>query len=244
MSTCSRTALALLLVTGGLAPLVTAGWEPAPPLNLPRHFFAAAVTPAGDFVVCGGWNRTSGCATAEGPVWQCVELLRWDGQAYAPEWEILPTGMPSPRWLHCAAVSGRFLYVFGGFSELHPPLDSAPLARVDRYDLLDGTWSTDAVPAPSIARFDCGVAVDSYGRIWLIGGQSRASSDPASFVAEVEIFDPLRPELGWQPGPSLTQARARCGVTVDRAGQIWVIGGFNDYQGPGLRTVERIDPCH
>lgn len=226
--------IGLFVVIGWMSAHANAAdWAFAPGLNEPRQTFAAAVDECGNIWVLGGWNRTGGCSSGTGPMADSVEKLAFDGSSYAAQWELTPIVMPTTRRNHSAVVSRGFIYVLGGgdFGA------EFPLAQVDRFDTLSGTWSSIAVPAMTEPRFDGAAITDSLGRIWSIGGQP----NNASFSDVVTIFDPARPELGWQTGPSLNQVRARCGCVLDRKGRIYVIGGYAT--GIHVQTVERIDPC-
>lgn len=227
---------AMAIFTGSLAS--ASPWESAPSLNLPRQHFAAAVDASGNIYVVGGWDRTSGCGSSAGPLLGSVEVLRFNGQNYAPAWELAPIVMPTARIFHTVAVSHNYLYVLGGLSELHA--SSCPyVATVDRYDLNTGTWSSTAVPALPMPTGDAQALVDSFGRIWYLGGQS--SCLPNTFSSRVDIFDPAHPELGWQSGPALNVARARFGCVIDDGCYIYALGGYGDSD--HIQSIERIDAC-
>lgn len=240
-----RTALLIGVANGFAAASVAqaAGWMAAPSLNVPRELFGAAVDECGNIWVVGGWNRNGGCNGA-GPMVSSVEKLAFDPQtsSYAAQWELTGITLPTPRRFHSAVVSHGFLYVLGGI----PTGDGESvdyLTHVDRYDLHGGSWSSTAVP-PSGPRIDAAAVVDCRGRVWFIGGLD-AEGNQTPTLSSVKIFDPARPDLGWQKGPALNQARQRLGATVDAKGRIWVTGGY--VQGPDLhqhlQSIEWIDPC-
>jgi len=234
MKTAAAFALAILLTLRASAE----PWEPAPSLNLPRQFFGTAVDAAGNIWVVGGWNRTSGCGLSAGPIFDSIEVLWFDGDNYAPTWDLTSIVMPTPRCLHTVVISQHYLYVLGGLSEF--AIESCPpLATVDRYDLNSGTWSSTAVPALPVPTLDGAAIVDGSGRIWYLGGQ--VSCLPNTFSDRVDIFDPAHPELGWQSGPALNVARARFGCVLDDGCHINALGGYGDAD--HIQSIERIDTC-
>lgn len=229
----------VVLVTAFIATTtLAASWEPAPSLNEARQDFAAAVDEAGNIWAVGGWDRTSGCGTADGPVRNSVEVLYFDGQGYASAWAMTEITPPVARLYHCAVVSNGFLYLVGGWG---PALTSPPILAVDRYDTLTGSWSSTAVPSLPAPRIGSVAVADPVGRIWVIGGAQSTTGNP---VATVIIFDPARPELGWVSKPTMHEARKLCGTAVDRSGLICVTGGYTSFNPslPNSRTMERIDP--
>lgn len=218
------------------------GWQAAPSLNVPNEWFGCAVDEFGTIWVVIGWNRTGGCS-GSGPMVESIERLAYDGQSYPDQWELTSIVPPTPRRLHSMVISRGFIYIFGGYDNALGIPDEIPLATVDRYDILKETWSSWAVPpmcGPIKPTQDGGAIADRLGRIWVIGGQTAAGNGQYTTTA-VEVFDPSRPELGWQQGPPLNHARARFGCVSDRDGRIFVIGGY----GPGsthIASVEYIDP--
>ncbi len=234
------TGLVIILVAVAPQPTWGANWTPAPSLNVPRELFGAAVDECGNIWVVGGWNRNGGC-NGGGPLVNNIETLVWGGHSYSNQWEVTAITLPSPRYFHSVVVSRGFLYLLGGLDNTDGKVGEVPMAGVDRYDLVSGTWSDTAVPPTPTPRFDGAAIVDSRGRIWHIGGQDVAEYNLHA-LASVDIFDPARPELGWQTGPSMHNPRARFGCVIDRKGRIVVTGGFGA-GGAHLSSVERIDPC-
>ena len=217
-----------------------ADWQPQASLGTPREWFGTAVDECGNIWVTGGWNRTSGCSTSGGPVFDTVERLAFDGNSYSVAWEVMPVTLPTPRAIHAMIISRGFMYLIGGLSALPQPDGSLPLSSIDRYDLMSGTWNSTIVPPLTTARFECSAVIDPIGRIYVMGGYTQV--DPTAITNSVEIYDPARPELGWVAGPSLNFARARFGAVVDKRGRVIVTGG----NGPGavhIQSVEIIDPC-
>ncbi len=208
-------------------------WEAAPSLDEAREMFGAAVDECGNIWVAGGFMRTSGCSYADGPVLDSIEVLEYDGESYATSWALAPTTMPTPRLYPAIAVANGFLYVIGGYETLGEPV---PIGQVDRYDLTTGTWDTVGDPLTT-PRYDHGCTVDRRGRIWVVGGVTASGA----WTGTVEIYDPVRPELGWQAGPELNQARARFGCVMDRKGRLYAIGGYVGES--SLSSTERLDPC-
>jgi len=208
-------------------------WQAAPSLNTPREQFGAAVDEAGSIFIAGGYNRTGGCGPQD-PVYNLtIEMLAFDRQSwtYAPAWTILPTQLPINHISGTAVIVGRFLYLIGGLSALDA---WPPLAQVDRYDLITGSW--DSAPPLTTARGGHTTVVDRAGRIWVIGGQTASAYDTAS----TEFLDTARPGLGWQTGPSLNESRLACGSSVDSDGRLYVVGGA--YAAGHRTSCERLDP--
>jgi len=197
-------------------------WMPEANLNVPRHGGGACVTPRGDIYVIGGRSGV--------PRTRAVERLAFDGTQYATSWQQL-SPMPTPERDNFAlACTSGFLYVIGGGSDSDPVLST-----VYRYDVLNDSWSTDAIPAISVARGGAAAAVDGWGRIWVVGGWNVSNASEKS----VEIFDPGRPSTQWAAGPSLNVARDSHGLVVDRRGTMWALGGSSNNS--LLNSVESID---
>ena len=226
----SLVTLSVLTALAGTTPLATADeWSAGPSLNQARQNFASVVDSCGTLWVLGGRYRS-------GDTWvtlDSIEILPIDGESYADAWEVAPTVMPEARQLASAVEIGGFIYIIGGQNAAHEIV-----ASVLRYDTLTNSWSTSAVPPLNTARYGAACIVDRLGRIWVVGGTNEAY--PIGLTS-TEIYDPMRPALGWQDGPALNEGRWYCGGVVDHNGLIYAIGGgsMSDH----LRTVERIDPC-
>jgi hypothetical protein len=140
--------------------------------------------------------------------------------------------MPAPaRVNHALACTSGFIYVIGGTD------DTTTIANVDRYDILNDSWSTVAIPAMSLARTGAAAAIDRWGRIWVAGGTDSSSADTSS----VEIFDPGRPALGWVAGPAMNVPRKLHGLVVDPKGTLWALGGSSGSS--HVNSIESIDAC-
>lgn len=219
---------------------IAENWTPAPSLNVPRERFGLTIDECGNIWAVGGANRTGGCSGG-GVSLDSIERLDWSGQSYAAQWQLMPIVLPTTRITHMVVVSRGFLYVIGGYTEYAQGQGSIPLAPVDRYDLLNGSWSSSAVPPMPEPKSEAGAIADQFGRIWIIGGYNQADGN-IGFSNTVHVFDPARPELGWQVGPSLNHARARCGITLDQKGRITVVGGHG-LNSAHIQSIERLGPC-
>lgn len=231
-------AMSILIGMCTSSAAMAGAWSSAPALNVPREDFGAAVDHNGDIWVLGGRNRIGGCASGEGPILDSVERLAFDGTSYATNWELTSIVMPTPRYLHAVAISRGHIYLFGGIPEREisqPP----PLAEVDRFTIQTGVWDSITVPPLPNPTMLGDALVDPRGRIWYVGGYTLPG--PAHVVPDVVIFDPNSPGLGWQPGPSLNEARGQFGLVLGHDCQIYAIGGFGAPLGNHLRSVEMTD---
>ncbi|TWT45319.1 N-acetylneuraminate epimerase [Phycisphaerae bacterium RAS1] len=228
----------LSLVTAGLlaagAPAAT--WLPGPPLNASRGMFATVVDPCGNIIVLGGMRRVPGGQL----VLSSIEMLPFDGTSYGPAWVAYPTSLPIERFRHSAVCTNGYLYVIGGVRWGADPNIAEPILQVDRYDFLTQTWDSTSVPPIPYPNHGHESTVDNFGRIWMIGGQT---SDANHVTAATVVYDPARPQLGWQTMPSLNTARLFPGVVTDKSGRIWAIGGLDNGYQNRLSTCEVLDPC-
>ncbi|MFO0838032.1 MAG: hypothetical protein U1D55_05850 [Phycisphaerae bacterium] len=236
----SKTAFVGALVSAGLCVTAAAAppWVGGPPLNHPRGFTASVVDHCGNILVFGGMQRFS----SAWPYYTLgsVEVLSFNGQSYSPSWTMLGSTMPVERQMHTAVFANGFVYVLGGYRLGPNPVDVEPILQVDRYDLLTGQWDSSTVPpipSPTICHTSI---VDRIGRIWMIGGEV---PNVPNVRSEAILFDPARPQLGWQTMPSLNTARSFARAIVDNAGRIRVIGGLSQGHAAQLDTVEMLDPC-
>lgn len=200
-----------------------AEWGPGPSLAVARNAPAVCVGPCGTIYVIGG-TLSGGGHTAT------CEMLEFSKGSYANAWTTLPS-LNTPRGSAAAACHDGYLYAIGG--------SPGPLVDVERLDLraANPAWESSAVPDLPVALGAASAAVDDWGRIWVIG------AIPGN-VGVVRIYDPARPERGWQSGPDLLVPRSPCcpvPCATDRLGRIYALGG--DGGAGHLADVERIDPC-
>ncbi len=221
----SAAALAATVFFG--AANCAAAWTAGPPLNIPRGFSGTTIDACGNIWVTGGLTRPT-------QILSTIEVLTFDGSNYATTWTLTSTSLPTPRTAHGAIVVGSYLYIIGG----HADWSGQALNTVDRYDMIGGTW--DTAPAMNLGRAGFGSpVVDRFGRIWVVGG---STGHGLPNTASTEFYDPSRPALGWQEGPTLNTPRGDAGVVVDLKGRIVAIGGIGN-PGVHVSTVEQLDPC-
>lgn len=127
-------------------------------------------------------------------------------------------------WLDLQKQFPCRLYVIGGVDG-----EFRPLASVERFDPLVGSWET----LPSIES-PCAAASAAVlgGRLYVLGGEVQGRS-----LRDCQRFDPT---LGiWESMPPLQVGRVRPGLVVT-GGQLWALGGLDGAR--PLRSVERFDP--
>lgn len=217
-------ALSLGCALGALLGSVPAAaqWHSAPSLPQSTSGLGACADDAGSVFALGGivnQNQTTNAAYMfDGTAWSTIPSL------------LTPKARPTVVW------SNGFVYVVGGYNSG----DTNTLSSMDRLDTTGDRsgwqWeqmSTASLPSP---RHSAAGVVDSRGRIWVIGGADSAGAPTSTAF----IFDPARPQLGWEIGPELNEARMFCGAAMDRDGRIYCIGGA--ISGQHLSTAERFDP--
>ncbi|MFN0058605.1 MAG: Kelch repeat-containing protein [Planctomycetota bacterium] len=236
----SRMSACLLVIASALTATAQS-WSGGPSLNEPRGFMPAVMDPWGNLHVLGGMERTcSGCPNPQ-TIRSSIETLAFDGESYAAQWTVSPTQLPIERYFHSAVVCDGFMYVIGGARWGASPSHAEPILRVDRYDFLMEQWDSTTVPPLPYGSLRHGTVVDRLNRIWVIGG---GVANAPNARADVLVYDPMRPQLGWQSMPPLNTARVFPGAVVDDDGRIWVIGGLSDGYTTHLNTVESIDPLN
>ncbi|CAK9093419.1 Influenza virus NS1A-binding protein homolog A (NS1-BP homolog A) (NS1-binding protein homolog A) [Durusdinium trenchii] len=141
------------------------------------------------------------------------------------------------------------LYVIGGLDN-----SFAPLALVERFDPLEGTWET--LPPISTARHGaCAAAFGGY--LYVIGGEVNGVA-----LRDVQRFAPRSGARRWETMPSTALGRIKAAATECQArnllrfwgawrvkrdsfralgeGLLYVLGGNDGFT--ALRSVERYDP--
>ncbi|MBK8914586.1 MAG: hypothetical protein IPM64_08285 [Phycisphaerales bacterium] len=234
----ANTIVALLAAATVATNATAALWASDPPLNASRGFAATVVDPCGNILVIGGMRRVS--AAFGQVVLPDIEQLTFDGTSYSDSWTTLGITLPVERFFHSAVVANGYLYVIGGARWGASQSNVEPILQVDRYDFLTQTWDSTSVPPIPYPNITHASVVDNYGRIWMIGGSVPNSLEARASTA---VYDPARPQLGWQTMQSLNTARLYPGAVVDQRGRIWAIGGLSDGYVSHLNTVEILDPC-
>ena len=149
---------------------MTDRWTPQAPMPTAREHLAAAAAGGRLYVAGGRQPRNVNALEVYDP-----KTDRWS--ALAP--------LPTARSGLAAAVFGNRIYVFGG--EGNPAAGTGVFEQNEVYDIVAGTWRTDApMPTP---RHGIGAAVVDQ-RIYIPGGGIRQGFGPTSTH---EAFVPLTP---------------------------------------------------
>lgn len=192
-------------------------WEAVAPL--PVGVTGAAVAVSGGKIYAAGGDPSACCAFVSSNVLQ----------VYDPSTNVwtLKRPMPAARHYAAAAAIGNYIYVIGGFP---PGTNARPLKTVERYDIVNDTWS--AVASMPMARaFTGGVAAAVAGKIYVIGGYV-----PGSATTVMEIYDPASDS--WTNGPPMPVLQFEFAVAV-LDNKIMLIG---DDAGD-FRLVQQFDPA-
>ncbi|UCD75612.1 MAG: hypothetical protein JSV91_01595 [Phycisphaerales bacterium] len=207
---------------------MAADWEYGPDLNIPRSDFGAAVDGMGNIYVAGG--QISWCPYESTDT---VEMLLFDGTAYADHWVFLAP-ISSSRQDVRLVCDGAFIYAIGGILD-----DGETVATVERYDTTSDSPVWETIKPLNVARGAAGVTVDNCGRIYVLGG---CVNETHEILSSVELYHPAHPELGWALlDAGLDQPRMNAGAVTDNQGRIYATGGQGEY-GAHLTSVERYDP--
>ncbi len=209
------------------APTFADGWQSGPNMPLARALTRAAKDNQGRIYIPGGNLRPPNIAV--------TSVMRFDETTSL--WEVLDTELNVAR-RHHAVTSDRLgrIYVIGGIK------DSGLIeASVERFDpnLPEAGWLLDDVPSLPSARLFADAVTDSRGIIYVVGGY-----DGVSVLAEVLMFDPDHPELGWTIHSEMNSPRDQSfGLAIDKQDRIYAIGGGDGGIGgtPHTDTVERYD---
>lgn len=139
--------------------------------------------------------------------------------------------MPTARrGLSCAADEARgLLYAVGGLNckgDCYGK-DVSYFDTVEVYHVDSSTWET--LPPMPTPRRDLGVAVDAWGRLWVLGGcgGSDVTGGECPTLATVEVYDPL--SKSWQAPRSVQLPEPRHGLLVGTDGKvIFAVGGSSE----------------
>lgn len=189
------------------------GWSPKAPMPSPRFALGAATLNVnGQDVIyaVGGASNSSLLSTLE---------------AYHPAtdtWTEEPA-MPTAReGAGVAALNGQLFVVGGNVA------GGAPSGVVEAFDPVARTWNTNW-PAMLTPRSHFSL-VAAAGSLYAIGGDS-----PSGVVGTVERFDPVS---GWTTLASLPLARRLTAAGALNNGQLLVVAGGSQANGPALNRVD------
>ncbi|MCP9452112.1 MAG: hypothetical protein NNA23_05455 [Nitrospira sp.] len=144
--------------------------------------------------------------------------------------------MPTKRTEVAAVALEGKIYVVGGFEKpgLSNMMNLAITSAVDVYDPVTDTW-TAAAPLP-VGLHHVGIGVVK-GRVYVIGGYTRAGVNIWSPVATVYAYDPKTDQ--WTELAPMPTARGALAV-AEVGGNLYAIGGFD--RRANVTAVEVYDP--
>jgi N-acetylneuraminic acid mutarotase len=149
-------------------------------------------------------------------------------------WSLLVTsGSFTPRWAHCAAVSGNKIYIFGG-DTVTSDQGFYLTKTVQVLDLLTNEWSNLTIGATPIIGFACCNVID--GKFYFTGGTDTQGNATSTLSA----FDPST-NTWTQPATSGTFTSRAAHASEIVNGKLFVIGGF-DAGNSILGSVEVFNP--
>lgn len=156
---------------------------------------------------------------------------------------------PLPKARHHVAVSivEDRLYGIGGFAGGFPGWEAQ--STVFAYDFKTEEW-TESTPLPEPRGEHTAVVMD--GKIYVVGGRFKGTSDSANFndhfdTASLLVFDPLT-EV-WSPAPDAPTARNSHATAVINGKKMYVVGGRQfieqengEYANVNVASLEVYDP--
>lgn len=170
-------------------------WTVQAPALTARAYASAAGIGSSLYVV-GGCSSGEDCRVGTTNVLEVLSVPNQTWTTMAP--------MPTPRSTMVAAAIGGKLYVVGGMGPC-PPCYS--LDAVEVYDPTSNTWATKA--SMPTARSHMGGAVIK-GKLYVVGGAHISPTDPGTFLATLEVYDPAHDT--WATKASMSAARAALGA--------------------------------
>lgn len=172
-----------------------------------------------------------------------VSLLLVVGALRAADLPSMPEAVSS----FGAAVSGHFLYTYGGHkAEPHSwslPSTSGRLHRLDleKPDHWEELPSGPAVQSPGLAAY--------AGRIYCVGGMQPINADPSKPVlrslSSASVFDPHT--NAWSKLPDLPEPRSSHDMTILEDGRLFVLGGWaldTTHETGDVSSRTRVRPLH
>lgn len=192
---------------------------------LTERAYAGAAGIFSRLYVVGGCASSADCRIGTTNV---LEVFNVRTQTWSPL-----TPMPTARSTMVTAAIGTKLYVVGGMGPC-PPCYS--LDTVEVYDSLARTWTTKS-PMPT-ARSHAGGAVIN-GKLYVVGGAHVSPTDPGTFLATLEVYDPASDT--WTTNAPLPAARAALGAGAVN-GILYAVSG-QLAGGATTNVVEAYDPA-
>lgn len=209
-------------------------WEPDRESPLIAVGWAQAVAPAdqGGYYLIGGISNTDFLLS--------TAVVHNDVSYFSlttNKWDTSIPDMAVPRYGHTAVWTNNGIYVVGGIDDNNQLLPGGEYYQPAG----NGQWSP--LPPMNIARYGAGSAVAPDGKWYVFGGLDGSHKA----VAQVEVFDPLKPGAGWQIlditydlGGSET-LRARAFPEGQFIGNyLYAIGGYNTTDYLVTPTVQRL----
>ena len=232
----------LIFATAGLAQMPPSPWKKGAPFPEPdEELYGVAVN--GKLYVIGGWG---------------------EGKARGANYEYDPatdkwtkkTSMPRPAHHAALAASNGKIYVCGGFvaPEKSPlPIGAAwqPIDDVWEYDPAADSWKA---LAPLPGKRGAAVAVEAFGKIYVIGGATTVEGSKAPFFTFMGPCNVLSTNDVYDPATDKWESRKPMAVPRNHAfaaavnGKIYVIGGRTGHgfimSATNTDVVEEYDPAN
>jgi hypothetical protein len=196
-------------------------WAPVGSMSRARTWHTATLLPTGKVLVAGGFTGSDATQTAE--------LFDPDSGTWSPA-----TNLTKARALHTATAlpDGRVVVV-GGMNAADP--DGSPIAGIEIYDPVTGSWSSRAGMATG--RNGHTTTALASGKLLVVGGWTGAEGPTATTA----LYDPGIDS--WSPSGSLAEARSRQTATRLEDGRVLVVGGERGSgMGQALASAELYDP--
>eukprot|EP00931_Biecheleriopsis_adriatica_P089873 TRINITY_DN63950_c0_g1_i1.p1 TRINITY_DN63950_c0_g1~~TRINITY_DN63950_c0_g1_i1.p1 ORF type:complete len:404 (+),score=39.62 TRINITY_DN63950_c0_g1_i1:68-1279(+) len=220
-----KTALTSVLAYG----IQSDSWSSLSSLPLALSDSGAAVS-AGRLWAMGGMSNLPGCpqpVPTHPPTCNVSTVLSLDLGESSSTWTKMASMPTARRGLSVGSDEKRgILYAVGGLNCKGDCYgnDIGYFDTVEAFSVSSGTWET--LPPMPTPRRDLGVAVDTQGRLWALGGCGGHNTAPGSCptLGTVEIYDPATGT--WQSPHNVQLPEPRHGLLVATDGtSIYAIGG-------------------
>jgi peroxiredoxin/N-acetylneuraminic acid mutarotase len=232
----------LIFATTGLAQMPPSPWKKGAPFPEPDEEFYG-VTVNGKLYAIGGWGE----GKARG--------ANYEYDPASDKWT-KKTSMPKPAHHAALAAANGKIYVCGGFvaPEKSPlPIGAAwqPVDDVWEYDPVADSWKALA-PLPS--KRGSAVAVEAFGKIYVIGGATTVEGSKAPFFTFMGPCNVLNANDVYDPATDKWESRKPMAAPRNHAfaaavnNKIYVIGGRTGHafimSASNSDTVEEYDPAN